>query len=245
LFPAAMIDAVVARPGIEERMLQWRINQPARTWELVDRTVDRFSEVVNPPFRAEKILIVDPFYYRLNAKKDESLQIVDSREGQYDLLDVIAENAGMAGLNYELLSPYDLDENDIDEYNDLVQARRWFFHSYDHATEPQLNVLEESHIQRLIDHYGTEHVLFMGVFSMEDRNIVKGVTALYVFLVPPLWPYTMPKWINADHSTWIVGSIYNLRTGENEFNYGFNVKNRTKSFVLDSHIYNMFYKIAN
>ena len=130
--------------------------------------------------KVEKVLLLEPFYIKIDETKREEIQYVTSDKKQENYSATIEKCA--ASLNFQLITidPAMLSSNEVDKINDYSVINDWFDEKFD--TEKDKNIiLNTDDIANVISKYGTQYVLKTGIATVVTRS-AKKKTYFYGFL---------------------------------------------------------------
>lgn len=185
-----------------------------------------------------KIVVVDPYYARINSlSKTDKYQYLKSETGQVDFAERLKDNAKIANLDMEVLNSKNMKASETDRMNDLALMDEYIIDRLEQGDNVEFPFAERGRIRALADKYGTNYFMWTGTISFTDKNRgAPGLTALSV-LMPFLMPFTLPKIIHGGQYTLFFAMVYNVQTDKLEFATFREIQNRTKDYILDSHIY--------
>jgi hypothetical protein len=130
----------------------------------------------------QKVLLLDPFYYKLSYKKEKKLDFNGTTKGLSRFREALRVNAAKAGLDFVSLDPKTMGEKDVAQYNDFVNANDWMNERIEHGYNTQALVSSQENKDSLVAHYGTHYVMFTGVVSFHRQLFVRDYTYVYAVL---------------------------------------------------------------
>jgi len=199
----------------------------------------------------KKIVIVNPFYYKVDeSKKNNPVKLVASENAQKDFNNEIKNNATLSGLNYELLDKKDLTPKSADLFNDLSVLNSYISEAGKHDDMHFVNYMTDD-IQSLTKKYGTKYFDWTGIVSYREHNISASTMNLYLscftIFLPPLFIYAVYNSVRPHYNTYVYSEIINLETGEQKHNYVKKIKFKDRPDVVNSALYDLYlqYKKTN
>lgn len=160
----------------------------------------------------EKVVIVDPEYYKIDERKKESIEYIDAETYKNNNKEIIEGMAQTVGLEMDYLNPTDMTGKDIEKFNDMALLNRWL------KEKSQHDFLSVSIYQREIDELcirkGVSVASWMGTISIHVKKDNLGKKIFYCALVPYLWPAIPVILIRQEHKTYYYNVSYNLQSGE-------------------------------
>lgn len=194
----------------------------------------------------EKVVIVNPFYYKLDQRKKQKRKYIKSESAQIEFKKKIDDNATLIGLNYELIDDIDLNVNDVQKFNDLSFLNNWFTERVYHLDNSvTLLNLDQNHIDSLKTRYGTRYFCWTGIVNERLHKKNKIGTLLYTLFIYPLLPYGLIYAITPDWDTYYYSLILDIDTGKIIFANANLINAKDADDYINSTLYDFFYQIKN
>lgn len=190
-----------------------------------------------------KIAIVDPFYLKLDARRENAVQYIQTEYGHEHFQDMIEVAAKASGLKTTILDVNALKENQSERFNDIRFLNEWFGEqvSYDNLSlTPGLN---QSKVNALAEKYGTDYFLWTGVISLREKNANAALSILLGLIFYPALPFAIIKAVKPEYDMLYYAVLYDVKTGRRQvvrFNY---FDKKDSSAVLKAHLYDTFAQI--
>ena len=194
----------------------------------------------------EKVVVVDPYFARVDARKKEKFKYLESENGQVDFAERLKLNAKKAKVDLEVLNTKNLVESETDKMNEISVLDEYISERLSHEDGVQMPYAERERIKEIAKKYDTKYFMWAGAISASEKNgrSRAGLIVLSVF-VPPLLLYTLPKMINAGHYTVYFSIMYNVETDKLTYVTYREIENRTRGYILNSHLYDSFNQIKS
>jgi beta-barrel assembly-enhancing protease len=190
----------------------------------------------------KKVVIVNPFYYKVDESKKEPIKLVASENAQKDFNQQVKENAKLAGLNFQLIDKKDLTPNSADLFNDISVLNYYIAESNRHDDMHYVNYMTDD-IQALTQKYGTNYFDWMGIVAYRDHSIAYSITGLYsacyTFWVPPVFFVLMYNGLRPHYHTMLYSQVVDLHTGETIHNYSNKIKFQDRQDIVNSMLYDL------
>ncbi len=193
----------------------------------------------------DKVVVVDPFYKRIDLRKNGGVEYVSGEEGEINYLQILKDNAALLDMNLEIMDPLQLEQNDAEKFTDIVNLNDWFSEQLDFGSinMPGYN---QGMIDSIANKYETDYFLWTGIISLRDKQNILG-PIVYIALSPffiPLLPYGIYQLVAPDYEFFYLSLLYNVKTREaNVLKFLFLDNNDTRA-ILNSHTYEMLYEIS-
>ena len=85
--------------------------------------------------------------------------------------------------------------------------------------------------------------MWTGAVSLTDRNRFNAALIAYSIILPYILPFTLPAMINSGQYTIYYALEYDVKTDEVKMATYREIKNRTRGYILNSHIYDVFNQV--
>lgn len=185
-----------------------------------------------------KIVVVNPFYIRLDTRKEVKVDYLASGEGKDKLIGILDESAKASGIDYQILDVNSLKSDETDKFNDISMLNDWFAEQMNHDNFNLTPGYKQEQINAIAKKYGTDYFLWTGVASLRVKSMFH-----VGYLFPTLLPYAIYTWYKRKNETLIYSVLYDVRTGRNQvINYSY-IKRPTRDAILKSQFYDTFLQI--
>jgi hypothetical protein len=130
----------------------------------------------------DSVLVLDPYYLKLDARKENAYQYVETESGQKNLLKIIEKCLQASDLNYVILDVNNLNAEDIEAFNDIVLLNEWFSQQT-RIGDWTMPGFSQHEVDEIVKKYGTRYVLKTGVVVLRKpisklRNSILGISAI-------------------------------------------------------------------
>jgi Zn-dependent protease with chaperone function len=225
----------------KDKVLTYKERRKIRTNESANR--DRIKRR-GYAMGLNKVVIVNPFYYRIDERKKNSVRYQASERGQQALDDQIKENAKLLKLDIDLVDPNSVKEDDVDNFNDNLLLQDWLSEKLEHDDINLVSPIHED-ILKVADKHGTMNFCWMGLLSTTNKKPNKGsVLALTIMTVYAL-PYGIYYVVTPEHRTYFYNLLYNIETGEMTMSSIRKLYARDSKPMIHSHIYFTLFQLKN
>jgi Zn-dependent protease with chaperone function len=121
------------------------------------------------PDGIKKIVVVDPFYLKLDARQSTGVQYLQTEAGERQLRDLIAGATSATAIEATLLDAAELDPDDSERFNELRLLREWFDDQKRYCDLSATPGLHQAEIDAIAAKYGTDYFLWTGVVCVRER----------------------------------------------------------------------------
>lgn len=219
-----------------------------RDWESKWSMMKKKERIKNyNPWNIEKVVVIDPFFAKIGAKKKEKYKFFESESGEIDYTDKIEEiaNHKKIDLEVEILDAHRFEEGDVEAMNDLFLANEWFSEQARLDEDIEYSSIEKDKIDDLIERHGTEYFMWSGVLDLKDRNGVQSFFRIYLGIIfPPALLFTVPKAITKNSYTVHFNIIKNLETGQTLYANVEYLNFKTQDAILNAKVFEELHKIS-
>lgn len=129
----------------------------------------------------KKAILLEPFYLKIDEKKEEVLRYLDSDTRQEKFVTTLNESAQKQDFQLVNLDPGLITAGEVGKVNDYSVINDWFSERFDAASGSKNPILNTNGIDALIQKYATHYVLKTGVVTYKSRKGRK-FTYYYVFV---------------------------------------------------------------
>lgn len=189
-------------------------------------------------------MVLNPFYLKLDARKDNAVQYVDSEYGHERLRNLMTEMSEKSGLKVSFLDAQDLKENQSDRFNEIRLLNDWFGEQVRHDNLSPTPGLQQDDINALAGKYGTDYFLWTGVISLREKKKNAALVALLGLIYWPVLPIAIAGAAKPEYDMLYYAVLYDVRTGRNrvvKFEY---FDKRDSDTILKAHFYDTFVQIS-
>ena len=193
---------------------------------------------------ADKIVIVNPYYLSIDARKKNAIQYIETEENAAHFRTAITENAALVGLPVQIISPDDFDINDTEKYNDMVVLNEWVSEQMDYGSM-DFSGYRADRLAEIAKKYNTKQFVWTGVIGLRKKKnsailIATGVISTMLILPLPLFVYTAVK---PEYETLFYTLVYDTETRSGRFLKYEYMKVDDKKSILDMHLYDAFLQL--
>ena len=191
-----------------------------------------------------KVVIVDPYFARINATKKREYKYLQSEAGQVDFAGRLKSNGDAAKLGVEVLNTKNLQADECDKVNEVAIMEEYITNRLALEKTVNLPYAERERVEEIAKKYDTDHFMWTGTISLTDNTAFKKLMVLSC-VFPVSLPFTLGPLVNRGQYTLYFALMYNVKTDEVEYATFREINNRTNGYILDSHIYDVFNQIKS
>lgn len=192
-----------------------------------------------------KVVIVNPFYLKLDERKHETVQYLDTEEGQSRLSSIIKEVSALSDLQVAILDVHDLKENQTEKFNDIRYLNEWFSEQAQHYDLSLTPGNQQDRIDAIAQKYGTDYFLWMGVISLREKisanDLVSATVLTAVF--PPFAPIAAYQLLKPKYEMLYFAILYDVRTSRRQVLKMTTFGQRDSNALIKAHTYDTFVQI--
>lgn len=190
-----------------------------------------------------KVMVVNPFYLKLDARKENAVQYIQTEYGHENLNALIETAAEKSGLKVGFLDVEDLKNNQVDRFNDIRLLNDWFSEQLRHDNLSLTPGVNQSDINAIAEKYGTDYFLWTGVISLREKKDNLGLMIAIGVIYPPILPFAIASAVKPDYDMFQYAVLYDVRTGRSQslkFEY---FDKRDSDALVKAHLYDVFWQI--
>ena len=174
-------------------------------------------EADNPQQRclgAKKVVFMDPIYISLDQRSEVPVRYFDGEEKKKKYISQIKENAGLLGLNYEIISIHSLKPDQVDKFNDFSTMSDWISERMMHNDISRMVSTNHNETKSLIEKYGTPYFAWTGIITVKERDPNLALFYIISIVYPFMLPYAILKTVKPTISTYFFTLVYDLEKSE-------------------------------
>lgn len=174
----------------------------------------------------DSMVVVDPFCIMAHHRK--GIQYEEAEKLKIKINKYVDKIAKRAKVNIDLVSGVDLEESDVDEFNNLGLVNTWIDEKFSHDEVDIIPMMTED-VKPMIDAFGTSKFYFSGLAAFKDKRedrlgiILTGIYYYYLF------PFAVVYAFSPEYYLYYYSFMFDLESGElltaamNELNYKPNI----------------------
>lgn len=163
-----------------------------------------------------KVAIVNPFYLKLDARRDNSVQYVQTEYGQENLRELIDDVAKKSDMKVTILDVADLKENDTERFNEIRLLNDWFSEQVDYDDLSITPGLSQEKINAIASKYGTDYFLWTGVISLREKKQGAALAIAAGVLYFPILPFSIYYAAKPEYDMMFYAVLFDVRTGRRQ-----------------------------
>lgn len=189
------------------------------------------------------ILIVNPYYLKLDTRKDNAYRFIATEKGQDKFFKLITKNAKIAKLDVQLLDVNHLEETEVERFNDINKIDEWLSQQA-RTGEWTMPGFEQETIDQLAEKYGSEYILKIGVIMLRNKKTSKDYAyGFATFLGIITAPIGIMHMISPSYEMLYFAVVFDVKNQRFQV-LNYSVFNRRDSRAqLNAYIYETMYQI--
>jgi len=120
--------------------------------------------------KIDKVILLEPFYLKINEKKAEEVRYIDSDAGQEKFVVTVNNCAQKQDFAIVTLDPGLISPNEVDKVNDYSIINDWFLEKFDAASNTNTAIFNTDEINSIVKKYATQYVLRTGLISYKSKH---------------------------------------------------------------------------
>ena len=191
----------------------------------------------------EKLVVVNPFYLSIDARKKDAIQLLRTEEKETYFTDALDRISKKADLPTTLLSVSNLSSGDLDKFNDIAQINNYLGQQIDHYDMSLTPGYRQNEINAIAEKYGTDYFLWTGVISLRESNKKAWLAAGVSAIIPYLLPFTLPNALTPKYDMLYYAILFDVKTGRRSIIKMDYFDKKDSKMILNAHIYDVFHQI--
>lgn len=189
------------------------------------------------------LIMVTPIYNIADSRKSVKKNINKNDLSSSNLTTMVKQNADKLDIKLHFVNDFGSNDFNTESYNQFSSL-------YDYLAERSTFKGEDfmpynaSKMSTLMDHYNSNYVGLVGIYTEVDRREFSGSTMLTCMLLYPLFPFYLKWQLTPDRATDYGFYVYNLKTHNPTFTSSKYFNANMKSYLQNAHIYNSLNQIT-
>jgi hypothetical protein len=191
------------------------------------------------------LVVVNPYYLRLDARKESAVQYVASEQGEMEFLQSIKSAAKRCKADITILDPLLMEKDDTQSFNDMVQLNDWVSEQVAFGSMP-LPGYQQDRINALADRYNTDFFMWTGVVAIRETKdatvMCANAMGCFTVIFAPIFIYNIFK---PEYKTIYYAVLFNARTGAWQEISRVNLPNDDKRWFIHQQLYDTYNQITH
>ncbi|MFN0034346.1 MAG: M48 family metallopeptidase [Saprospiraceae bacterium] len=160
-----------------------------------------------------KIVIVNPFYLKLDERRENAVQYVQSEDGQANLRNIMKEVTPKSGVKATVLDVADLKDAQTEQFNEIRILNEWFSEQIKYENLPITYGTNQAKVNAIAEKYGTDQFLWTGVVSLREKKTGAALTVCAGLLYFPLLPFAIYAATKPEYDMLYYSVLYDVNEG--------------------------------
>lgn len=190
-----------------------------------------------------KIVVVNPFYLKLDERKENTMQYVQSEDGQAHLRELMDKVTPKAGVKTTVLDVADLKDAQTDKFNELRLLNEWFSEQIKYENLPITYGTNQAKVNAIAEKYGTDQFLWTGVVSLREKKRGAALAICAGIVYFPLLPIAIYSATKPEYDMLYYAVLFDVSDGTYKtlkFEY---FDNRDSDTLIKAHYYDTLVQI--
>jgi hypothetical protein len=218
-----------------------RLTDEERAAEKKRKRNEKLDRRYGKALGINKIVIIDPFYIKLDQRKTEEMKYISSEKSLLTYDQKLVKNATMSGLDMSLVNAQKLEKSDVEKFNDMALMKDWL-NERSNNDDIEMIPCETKNMSGMADKYGTSYFAWSGIITARLKKDNIGYM-ICLSIIPYLLPYTLYNLFHPSYSTYYVFMLYDSSTGKLKLDEVRRVQNNDRNDFLNSQIYDTYNQI--
>lgn len=190
-----------------------------------------------------KIVIVNPFYLKLDERRENTMQYVQSEEGHDHFREIIDQVTPKTGVKTTILDVSDLKDDQSERFNEIRIMNEWFAEQIKYENLPITYGTNQSKVNAIAQKYGTDQFLWTGVVSLREKKEGAALALCAGIVYFPLLPFAIYSATKPEYDMLYYAVLYDVNDGTYrtlKFEY---FDNRDSDALVKAHFYDTMLQI--
>ncbi len=190
----------------------------------------------------DNVIIIDPTYYVVDDRLSRREQLEQAGRKRHQLIRMIKEHAASLRLNFHILSPAYMPEDDTTSFQDLYLLNEWFNERNNDQELDAISIYYDE-LQLIKEKYKTSNFAWIEAGNIAHARSNKGLVLSAGILLPVLLPYSIIYTQTPKHFTFLYGVVYDLKSGIELAKYPKKIMMKDREDVLNSITYDFIFQL--
>ncbi|MDX1913673.1 MAG: M48 family metallopeptidase [Saprospiraceae bacterium] len=190
-----------------------------------------------------KIVIVNPFYLRLDERSDNAVQYVQSEQGQAHFREIMETVTPKAGMKATIIDVNNIKEGQTEQFNDIRTLNEWFSEQVKYDELPITYGTRQDKVNAIAEKYGTDQFLWTGVVSLREKKPSAVLTICAGIVFYPILPFAIYQAAKPEYDMLYYAILFNVKDGTYQtIKYEY-FDSRDTDAILKAHYYDTLVQI--
>lgn len=167
----------------------------------------------------KELVIVDPVYISIDERSNNPVQYEAAEDAKLNLKDKVKASADELNLKVEYLDHTNIDDRDVETFNEMAVLSRWIEEKLTHIDEDIfIETSTNDELQEIAKSLDIDHFAWMGIVSFTESEEYVGAK-IFLCLYLPLAPFLIYDLVTPDRNTFYFALVANAETGKLEMQY--------------------------
>lgn len=153
--------------------LSAQTNSGFSTYKSRSTSKSKNEESIKAQAKIEKVLLLEPFYLKVDDSKPEEFQYTESDERQEQFIVTVNDCAKKLNFETVTLDPGLVKSSEVDKINDYSVINDWFAEKFDADDDDKNLIFNTNEIENVIAKYGTRYVMKIGIVNYRSKTGIK------------------------------------------------------------------------
>lgn len=186
----------------------------------------------------DRLVLVDPFYLKIDYRKKNAVNYLDSEPAQLDLAKKIETNAKKLDMRVKTLNSRTINKRSSEKFDEIAFLNEWIAERLGYG-RMDFVAIDYERAKTLSKKYKTPNFLWSGAVNTKETNIKGMIYGCYAIVFPPL----IPRIVGPNNYTYYYSLLFDLEK-EEALIYDYNlVKMSDTRATLNSNIYHHLWQM--
>jgi beta-barrel assembly-enhancing protease len=191
----------------------------------------------------KNIVVVNPFYIKLDARKDNAVQFVQSENGQENLRALMEEVSPKSDLQMTILDISALKAEQTDLFNEVRLLNDWYSEQVRYDELTLTPGIEQDKITAIAKKYNTDYFLWTGVISLHEKKKIPYLKLGLGLFLPVTLPFTLYNAVQPEYDMLYYAILFDVKTGRRSTVKMEYFDRRDSNTLLKAHIFDTMIQI--
>lgn len=193
-----------------------------------------------------KVLFISPMVMDYDERKSKAEGLLSSEDAEDSFYGLLEEVAGQVGLDYAVLSASNMDDADMERFNDMVVLRQWVAGEMSRGVKRKMINVYQEEAERVMAKYGADYLALTAALNFtEEHNGLGFYSTMMLLPIVPITPLLLYRMFKKRSFFWYMNWVWDVEEGKMAMKESRYIKRAARKGTVKSSLYYSFIQILS